>query len=151
MLSKKTKYGLQALLYLAQKYKHGSVLISDLAKEERIPKKFLEAILLDLKNHGLLHSKKGKGGGYVLGRNPSEISFGQVIRILEGPLAPVSCVSQSAYRRCEECQDETICGIRMVMKDVREAMANILDKTTLADVIEKVQHLNTHDALHYFI
>jgi Rrf2 family protein len=138
----KTKYGLHALLHLCEKYNCGSVLIADLAREERIPKKFLEAILLDLKNHGILESKKGKGGGYQLARHPSEINLGQVIRILDGPLAPVSCVSQTAYKRCKECKDEHHCGIRLVMKEVRDAMANILDKTSLADMILKVKSLS---------
>jgi Rrf2 family protein len=140
MISKKTKYALKALIYLGTEYDKGPILISDLAREERIPKKFLELILLALKNSGILQSKKGKGGGYFLGKAPGKVSMGQVIRSLEGPLAPVPCVSETAYGRCEECADETTCGIRMVMKDVRDAMAKILDNTTLADVLEKVEH-----------
>ncbi|MBI1921039.1 MAG: Rrf2 family transcriptional regulator [Geobacter sp.] len=140
MISKKTKYALKALIYLAQEYDKGPILIADLAKEERIPKKFLELILLALKNNGILQSKKGKGGGYFLGKPPRKVSMGQVIRILEGPLAPVPCVSETAYAHCDECDDEATCGIRMVMKDVRDAMANILDNTTLADVLEKIDH-----------
>ncbi|HEX9024014.1 MAG TPA: Rrf2 family transcriptional regulator [Geobacteraceae bacterium] len=137
MISKKTKYGLKSLLYLARKYNQGPVLISDLAKEERIPKKFLELILLALKNNGVLQSKKGKGGGYYLGKPPREISLGNVVRILDGPLAPVSCVSETAYASCQECLDERTCGIRLVMKDVRDAIANILDGTSLADMLER--------------
>ncbi len=151
MLSSKTKYGLHALIHLSKKYNQGSILIADLAKEERIPKKFLELILLDLKNHGILQSKKGKGGGYQLARHPSEIKLGQVIRILDGPLAPVSCVSQTAYQRCKECQDEHHCGIRLVMKDVREAMTNILDKTSLSDMIEKSGVLSLSMVMNYQI
>lgn len=139
MISKKTKYGLNALIYLAKKYDQGPVLISDLAREERIPKKFLEAILLDLKRNGLLESKKGKGGGYSLSRHPKDIKMGQAIRILDGPLAPVACVSQTAYRKCDECREENCCGIRLVMKDVRDAIANILDKTSLEDVIARAE------------
>ncbi|MCR4337664.1 MAG: Rrf2 family transcriptional regulator, partial [Candidatus Omnitrophica bacterium] len=128
MISNKTKYGLHALIHLGKKYQNESlVLIANLAQEERIPKKFLELILLELKNHGILESKKGKGGGYKLAKHPRDIKLGTVIRILEGPLAPVSCVSQTAYKRCKECKDEDHCGIRLVMKDVREAIANILD------------------------
>ena len=97
MISKKTKYALKGLIYLARKYDQGPILISDLARYERIPKKFLELILLSLKNNGVLQSKKGKGGGYYLGKHPKEISIGNVIRILDGPLAPVPCVSESAY------------------------------------------------------
>ena len=151
MLNKKTKYGLHALIHLAKRYSQGSVLITDLAKEEKIPKKFLEAILLDLKKSGLLHSKKGKGGGYALAKPPDQIHLGRVIRILEGPLAPVSCVSQSAYRKCEECRDEKICGIRLVMKDVRDAMANILDKTSLGDLLERVKAVKHKNAFDFVI
>ncbi len=136
MISKKTKYGLKALIYLARQYEKGPILIADLAREERIPKKFLEAILLALKNSGILQSKKGKGGGYYLGKDPKTITFGQAIRVMEGPLAPVPCVSETAYAKCEECESEITCGIRPVMKDLRDAMAKVLDTTTLADALE---------------
>jgi Rrf2 family protein len=136
MISKKTKYALKGLIYLARKYDQGPILISDLARYERIPKKFLELILLSLKNNGVLQSKKGKGGGYYLGKHPKEISIGNVIRILDGPLAPVPCVSESAYAKCQECLDERCCGIRLVMKDVRDAITSILDKTSLSDMLE---------------
>jgi Rrf2 family protein len=132
MLTRKSKYGIKAMLLLAEEADRGPVLISELAERQRLPKKFLEAILLELKRHGLLHSKKGKGGGYLLGREPTEITVGQIIRILEGPLALTPCVSQTAYRRCEECIDERTCGVRLAMKDVRDATAQILDHTTLA-------------------
>ena len=151
MISNKTKYGLHALFFLSEKYNQGPVLIADLAREESIPKKFLELILLELKNQGILESKKGKGGGYQLARHPAEIKLGQVIRILGGPLAPVSCVSQTAYKPCKECKDEHHCGIRLVMKDVRDAMANILDKTSLADVASKVKNLSTELTANYQI
>ncbi len=139
MLSKKAKYGLQALLLLAREYPQGPILISELAANGRIPKKFLELILLDLKNHGILQSKKGRGGGYFLGKPPREVMVGTVVRILDGPLAPLPCVSQTAYRKCEECVDETTCGIRSVMKEVREATARILDQTSLADMLQRVE------------
>ena len=138
MISKKTKYALKSLIYLARSYDKGPVLISDLAREERIPRKFLELILLSLKNNGILRSKKGKGGGYYLGKPPREISMGAVIRILDGPLAPVPCVSETAYAKCGECNDEKTCGIRLVMKEVRDAMSNILDNASLADVLERI-------------
>jgi Rrf2 family protein len=142
MISKKTKYGLKALIYLARHYQRGPVLIADLAHDERIPKKFLETILLGLKNNGILHSKKGKGGGYYLGRHPGTITFGQAIRVMEGPLAPVPCVSEMSYATCSECDNEVACGIRLVMKDVRDAMAEILDGTTLQDVLDRVENAN---------
>lgn len=144
MISKRTKYGLKALIYLARRFEQGPILIADLAHEENIPKKFLEAILLALKNNGLLQSKKGKGGGYYLARHPRTVTFGQAIRIMEGPLAPVPCVSETSYAKCTECGDELTCGIRVVMKDVRDAMAKILDGTTLADVLEQID--NAEDA-----
>ena len=113
------------------------MLIADLAEKENIPRKFLEAILLELKNAGILHSKKGKGGGYSLAKNPAEIVLGDVIRTIDGPLAPIPCVSERAYKRCEECVDEATCGTRLVMKQVRDAIAQILDNTTLASALEQ--------------
>jgi len=139
MLTKKSKYALKALSVLAKEYGQGPVLISDMAQREEIPRKFLEIILLELKNAGMLQSRKGKGGGYSLGRAPQNITLGSVIRVLDGPLAPLPCVSRTAYIRCRECRDERTCGIRMVMKDVRDATAQILDSTTLADMLKRVQ------------
>jgi len=139
MLSNKTKYALKALLVLAKEYGQGPVLISDIAQREDIPRKFLELILLELKNQGILQSKKGKGGGYFLARSPQNVSVGHVIRVLDGPIAPLPCVSKTAYRRCSECRDERTCGIRMVMKDVRDATAGIIDSTTLGDVLKRVE------------
>lgn len=136
-ISKKTKYALQALFALARKYQQGPVLIADLAASERIPKKFLELILLELKNNGILGSKKGKGGGYFLNRDPAGVSLGEVIRVLDGSMAPVPCVSQMAYRRCEECHDEETCGIRAVMQDVRDATVKLLDSENLASVLRR--------------
>lgn len=138
MLSKKSKYGLKALLVLAQEANRGPVLISELAARDGIPKKFLEAILLELKRHGVVQSRKGKGGGYFLRRKPADITFGEVIRVLEGPLAAVPCVSQMAYMTCAECVDEPTCGVRLAMKEVRDATARILDNTTLAGVNRQI-------------
>src|ERR1041385_9266509 len=112
MLSMKAKYGLKAMIRLAKDYGRGPWLIADLASEEGIPKKFLELILLELKQQGVLQSKKGKGGGYLLAKRPEDISGGQVLRILDGTLAPVSCVGHLGYRPCDECKDPTACGIR---------------------------------------
>jgi Rrf2 family protein len=132
VLTKKSKYGLKAMLYLAGQVDRGPISVTEVAERERIPRKFLEAILLDLKRHGLLHSRKGKGGGYSLMKTPGEITLGQIIRTLDGPLALIPCVSQTAYARCEECVDEETCGVRKAMKDVRDATAQILDHTTLS-------------------
>ena len=139
VLTKKSKYGLKAVLVLAEEAGRGPVLVSELASRQQLPKKFLEAILLELKRHGLLHSKKGKGGGYFLSREPTDITIGQVIRVLDGPLALIPCVSQTAYMKCEECVDEKTCGIRWAMKEVRDATARILDHTTLAGLNAQVR------------
>jgi Rrf2 family protein len=136
-LSRKGRYALRALYALAANQGGGPVLIADLAEREHIPRKFLEAILLELKNAGVLRSKKGKGGGYVLAKSPDQIVLGEVIRIIDGPLAPIPCVSERAYARCEECVDEATCGTRIVMKQVRDAIAKILDNTTLASALEQ--------------
>ena len=133
-LSRKARYALRALYALSAAEARGPILIADLAEREKIPHKFLETILLELKNAGVLKSKKGKGGGYSLARLPEQITMGQVIRIIDGPLAPIPCASERAFVRCEECVDETTCGTRQVMKKVRDAIAAILDSTTLADV-----------------
>jgi Rrf2 family protein len=138
MLSKKGKYALHAMILLAQGYRRGPVRIADLAERGKMPKKFLELILLGLKNQGLLSSKKGRGGGYALARPPERITMGEVIRMVDGPLAPTPCVSKSAYRRCEECADERTCGIRLIMKQVRDSIAGILDNTTFADVVQRI-------------
>jgi Rrf2 family protein len=134
MLSKKAKYGLTALIHLAKKQDGGPVLISNLAKKGKIPQKFLELILLELKREGILQSKKGRGGGYSLARPAELIRIGQVIRIMDGPLAPIACVSETAYEKCAECIDEKKCAIRNVMKKVRDSIANILDATTLSEL-----------------
>ena len=141
MLTKKSKYGLKALLLLAQDAAKGPLLVADIAEREGLPKKFLESILLELKCHGLLQSKKGRGGGYFLRRKPADITFGEVIRVLDGPLAAVPCVSQMAYMECAECLDEQTCGVRLAMKEVRDATADILDNTTLADVNKRIRRL----------
>src|SRR3712207_561131 len=140
MLSKKAKYALKALLYLTKNADQGLVLISDIAEKERIPRKFLEAILVDLKTQGLLQSTRGKNGGYALVKDPSQISVGNVIRMIDGPLAPIPCVSHLYYRKCDECVDEVTCEIRIVMKKVRDATASILDTTYLTD-LQKIHTL----------
>lgn len=154
-ISKKTKYGLQALLALSRHYGEGPVLIATVAEEEAIPIKFLELILLELRNSGVVESKKGRHGGYQLGRPPSEITMGSVIRKMEGPLAPLPCASETAYRPCEECRDVEQCGTRIVMRRVRDAVADILDKTTLADVLQQVSAVKTakerDEALMFYI
>ncbi|HVY99443.1 MAG TPA: Rrf2 family transcriptional regulator [Dongiaceae bacterium] len=135
MLSQKAKYAMRALLYLARAEPEVPVFISEIADQQSVPKKFLELILLDLKRHGLVHSQRGKKGGYLLARPPSQIFFGQVIRIIDGPLAQLPCASRTAYRRCDDCQDEKTCEIRKVLLQVRDSTARILDNTSLSDVM----------------
>ena len=140
-LSKRGEYGLRAMIDLATweiETGRGIVQIKEIAEREKIPAKFLEQILLTLKNAGLLHSKMGIGGGYYLAKAAGEISLGQIIRVLDGPVAPIRCVSQMAYESCG-CPDEEACGLRLVMFDVRNAMANILDNTSLADVTDRIE------------
>jgi Rrf2 family protein len=134
MLSQKAKYALRALMMLAEAEPEELVLVQAIAERQNVPRKFLELILLELKRHGFLHSQRGRGGGYMLARPADTITFGQVIRTLDGPLAPLPCASVTGYRRCADCQDERTCAIRKVMRRVRDAMAEILDHTTLADV-----------------
>jgi len=138
-ISKRSEYGLRAIIDLAT-WEDGEavVQIKQIAEREKIPLKFLEQILLTLKNAGILHSKMGIGGGYYLARQPEEITLGHIIRVLDGPLAPIRCVSQMAYEPCG-CPDEETCGLRLVMYDVRNAIAGILDHTTLADVAQRVE------------
>lgn len=137
MISKKTKYALKALYHLAGQPTSQPVLISDLAKAGNIPKKFLEFILLSLRKGGILQSRIGKGGGYYLASPPAKITLGSVVRILEGDLAPVQCLSETNYATCDECDDEATCGIRLVMVDVNKALAQVLDSLTLADMLER--------------
>jgi Rrf2 family protein len=152
MLSQKSKYALKASIALAREFGQGPVLISDIAQRERIPRKFLELILLELRNKGILQSRKGKGGGYFLAREPTHFTLGEILRVVEGPLAPIPCVSKTAYMPCRKCRDEKTCGIRMVMKEVRDATARILDSTTLADVLRRVaESVNGRVALTYEI
>jgi Rrf2 family protein len=135
-LSKRGEYGLRAMIQLAHPAEDRSLAvlqIGQISELEQIPVKFLEQILLTLKNAGLLQSKRGIAGGYYLAKPAQSIMLGQIVRILDGPLAPIRCVSQMAYEPCG-CPDERSCGLRMVMGDVRNAIADILDNTSLADV-----------------
>lgn len=116
---------------LTREYERTSMAAAAIANEERIPRKFLEAILVQLRNSGIVESKQGKHGGYALARHPEQITLGAIIRVIDGPLAPLPCASETAYRRCLECADPMRCETRMVMKEVRDAVAHILDKTTL--------------------
>lgn len=135
MISQKAKYALRALVALARAPQGDPVVISEIARAQRIPKKFLEQILLDLKRHGLLASRRGKGGGYVLLRPADDITYGEVLRIVDGPIAPLPCLSITAYRRCHDCADEALCETRHVFSHVAAATRKVLDNTTIADAL----------------
>jgi Rrf2 family protein len=135
MLSQKAQYAFRALTYLVNHYQKGPVLISDIAEKKHIPLKFLENILLQLKNAGILESKKGKGGGYYIKNNPAETSIANVMRIVDGPIAMLPCVSLYFYQKCKNC-DEHNCGLHGIMEEVRDASLGILEKKTLAQLAE---------------
>lgn len=137
MISKKAKYAIKALKVLAENFGNGPLLIASISDRENIPKKFLESILLDLRNHGMLQSQKGKGGGYSLRIEPNRINLAQVIRVIDGPIAPTPCVSLNFYVRCDDCTDEETCTIRTIMLRVRDANLAVYEKTTLATLIER--------------
>lgn len=131
MLTKKGKYGLKAMIDLANLGQGKTAFVSEIAIRNNIPKKFLDTILLELRNGGMLRSKKGPGGGYALSKPASEIYIGQVVRTLDGPIAPIRCASRTAFEACEDCADPEHCQVRRSMTDVRDAMAAVLDTMTL--------------------
>ena len=131
MISQKAKYALRALVALAKT--EDTLMIGEIAAGEKIPRKFLEQILLELKRHGIVQSRRGKFGGYALLMPADCISFGQVLRIIDGPIAPLPCLSRIAYRRCSDCQTEETCEIRLVFAKVAESARGVLDRTTIAD------------------
>jgi Rrf2 family protein len=135
MLTAKGKYGLKALVHLAALRPGESTQAQEIADANNVPKKFLDAILGDLRNAGIVYSKKGPGGGYKLARAASEIHVGHVIRILDGPLAPIACASRTAYQPCDDCGDVKACSVRIAMTRARDAMADILDKMSLGDML----------------
>lgn len=137
MLSKKTKYAIKALVALGKNVGNPPMQIVRLATQEMIPRKFLEQILLDLRNAGYLYSKKGAGGGYSLNKDPKDIYLVDILRITDGPIAMVPCASIKFYRKCDECHDEVTCGIRKTFLEVRDASLRILSQTSIADVISK--------------
>ena len=141
MISKRAKYAIIALIKLAKEYEKGPVLIREIAESEHIPQKFLEAILRDLKHAGVLNSKKGKGGGYYLVKNPDEVNLANVMRLFDGPIALIPCVTYIYYERCEECKDEETCGIRTVFKEVRDETVSILKRATLSEIIRRENDL----------
>ncbi len=134
MLTNKGKYGLKAMVHLAGLEPGVLAQVQDVADNNAIPKKFLDQIFSELRNSGLVFSKKGKGGGYALARPAHQISVGQIVRVLDGPLAPIQCASVTAYRPCDDCCNEKICVVRLMMVQARNAIAAVLDSHTLADM-----------------
>ena len=143
MLPMKSRYGLKALVYLARHSANGPVAIATIANAEGIPRKFLEAIVLELRNGGVLASRLGKRGGYTLLLPPGDINLGDVIRTLSGPLAPLPCLSKTAYQRCAECRDEATCAVRLLLADVHAEALRIVDGTTLADLVQRIDAVAT--------
>ena len=135
MISQKAKYAFKALLYLAERTPETTVQIEEIARGEGVPRKFLEQILLELKHSGLIASRRGRSGGYHLVRPAKAITVGQVLRIIDGPIAPLPCLSRTDYRRCRDCRDEANCSVRRLFSQTYEAMLATMDAATLADVL----------------
>ena len=135
MLSKKTKYGLKALTFIARSGSDVPVQVGEIAKGEQIPQKFLESILLTLRKSGILGSKKGKHGGYYLRKDPSEVLMTEVMRVLEGPIAMVPCVSLNFYEKCDDCPDEHLCSVNKLMIRVRDSTLEVFKNTTLKEFV----------------
>jgi Rrf2 family protein len=136
MLTARGKYGLKAMLHLATLEMDRTAQASEIAKVHNIPKKFLDAILGDLRKAGLVISRKGPGGGYALARRPREIQVGMVIRVLDGPLAPIACASRTAFKPCSDCKDVKACAVRIVMTAARDALSDVLDTVTISDMVQ---------------
>jgi Rrf2 family protein len=148
MLTNKGKYGLKAMVYLAGLAPGKWAQATDIAEACSISKKFLDQILSELRNGGLTISKKGKDGGYALAKSPEDIRVGHIIRVLDGPLAPIQCASVSAYRPCEDCSNDKLCAVRLMMMEAREALSNVLDNRSLAQMRNLA---NQHEQLMYHI
>ncbi len=140
MLSMKGKYGLKALYHLASLADGTVAQSAEIAEAHGMSKKFLDAILADLRNSGFVFARKGRGGGYCLSRKPQDIMVGHALRVLDGPLAPISCASRTAYHRCDDCKDEKTCPVRLTMIEVRDAITAVLDKKSLADLHQMIEH-----------
>lgn len=136
MVSKKTQYALYALRYLSMNYNKGPILIDEIVKQEKLPRKFLENILIELKNAGFVSSKKGKKGGYYLIKKPEEINFADILRLFEGAIALLPCATFKYFEECKKCININDCGLRNVVKIIRDETVNILKKKTMKDVIE---------------
>jgi Rrf2 family protein len=136
MLTKKGKYGLKAMLYLTGFLPEKPIHVLDIASNQMIPKKFLNAILLELRNAGFVNSRMGKNGGFSLARPAATISVGDIVRAIDGPLAPIPCASKTRYQRCDDCPDETECSVRLVMVEAQRALSDVLDNCSLVEFRE---------------
>jgi len=134
MLAKKTQYALKALTYMAEQHQAGPILIADIAEKKKIPIKFLESILLELKKAGILNSKKGKGGGYFLNQDPEKIQLATIMRLIEGPIALLPCVSLHFYKKCADCNEKK-CGLNKIMIEVRDSTLKVLENRTIQDLV----------------
>jgi len=139
VITKKSKYAYKAMLILVDEYGRGPVLISTISEMANIPKKFLEVILLELRHAGYIESKKGKGGGYFLKVPPSQISLAKVFRTIEGPIAPVNCVSLNFYQKCDDCTNEVTCRFRKLMEKIRDANLFILENSSFSDLAKIIE------------
>lgn len=137
MISQKAKYAFKALVHLAEQPESASIQIEEIADGAGVPRKFLEHILLDLKHKGIVASRRGRSGGYILIKRPRDITIGAILRAIDGPIAPLPCISQTAYRRCSDCRDEKTCAVRRLFKDTYAATLLLLEGTTLSDVVER--------------
>lgn len=150
MLSSRTKYGVHSLIYLAHGFGRGFIAIKEISDSERIPRKFLEAILLDLKGAGFLISRAGPNGGYSLRLPPEQLTLGRVVRALEGPLALTPCVSQNNYSPCSDCRSEAECALKLTMKKVRDSTAEIMDQVSIRDLALAEESLKQPERPHFF-
>ncbi len=137
MLSKKAQYALYALVYLAREQSRGPMLIREIAEQEKLPRKFLEAILLELKTIGILSSRKGKGGGYILRRNPEDVNMAEIIRHFDGAIALLPCATYLYYEECQHCKDESTCGIKSYVKEIRDETVSMMKNITLKDILDR--------------
>jgi Rrf2 family protein len=141
MLSKKCSYAIHALVYLAERMDQGPIHIQEMAEKKNIPRKFLEAILLELNRAKILGAKRGKGGGYFLKKKPEQINLIEIIRLMDGAIALLPCVSLNYYEACNECEDENTCGLRTVLIHIRDETLGILSRSTLAQLVRKEKNL----------
>jgi Rrf2 family protein len=151
MITRRSKYAIRAMLALVRRPHKSALSVSSLAHSEQLPRKFLEAIMLDLKEAGLVQAVRGKGGGYSLSRVPSKITVGQIIRAAQGSISPTPCVSASAYAVCDDCPDEGACAVRPLMRQVREAISRVIDLKSIESLARETESLTTNHAADFDI